>query len=75
MHILEYMHKYDTYIHTYKFTHMSKGFFEKVDNEQDEVDDFSEAAAELQYTHNTYFGMVTKTDVARKFKGNADEKW
>jgi hypothetical protein len=54
---------------------MHAGFFEDVDSEQDEVDDFSEAAADLQYTHNTFFAMVTKKEVAKKFKGNADEKW
>jgi len=51
------------------------GFFEKPDMESDEVDDFAEAATDLQYSHNTYFGMVNKRDVMAPFKGQADSFW
>lgn len=40
-----------------------------------QIEDFSEAATELQYTHNTYFAIVKDRNAMRPFQGNADSLW
>lgn len=51
------------------------GFFANPSGESDEIDDFSEAAAELQYTHNTYFAIVRDRNAMAPYMGKADSLW